>query len=61
MKSATLLELASVPGLSVMLEATVKTSNNKNTTNVPSSPPNPDVLFASLVSSLRFAVTSQPQ
>ena len=61
MKSATLLEFASVPGFSVMLDATVKTSNNKNTTNVPRSPPKPDVLFASLVSSLRLAVTSQPQ
>ena len=61
MKSATLLELASVPGLSVMFDATVNTSKSKKTTNVPSSPPSPEVFLASFVSSLRFAVTSQPQ
>jgi len=60
MKSATLLELARVPGFNVMLDATVNTSKSKNTTNVPSKPPRPDVFFASFVSSFKLAVTSSP-
>ena len=61
MKSATLLEFAKVPGFKVMFDATVNTSKSKKTTNVPSSPPRPEVFLAFFVSSLRFAVTSHPQ
>jgi len=50
MKSATLLELARVPGFNVMLDATVNTSKSKNTTNVPSKPP--DRTYSSRPSSL---------
>ena len=44
-----------------MLVAMVKTSKSENTIEMPIIAPKPGVFFARLVSSLRFAVTSQPQ
>jgi hypothetical protein len=55
-------ELALIwPVVTTMLVAIVKTSKSMKTKIMPMMPPMPGVFLAPLVSSLRLAVTSQPQ